>query len=182
MKIAITGSTGGLGTALTTVFCDHNIIKLDRDKGFDLEKNLDDFVLSDFDVYINNAYSSFRQTELLYKLFDKNRDRKSIIISIGSVSSDGNKDYINEYAVHKASLEKACNQLQLIDSECKVSLVKLGRTNTAMVSNRIGYPKMDPIYVANCIKWLIEQPEEIVIKTLTIDQKHSNIKNENANS
>ena len=174
MKIVITGSTGGLGNSLVEIFREHNLVCLDRVNGYDLDKNLDDFILDDFDVYINNAYSGFQQTNLLYKLFEKNKDRYCIIINIGSVSSDGNKDYINQYAINKASLEKTCLQLQLIDSECKVSLIKLGRMNTKMVADRIGYPKMDPNYVANSIKWLVEQPKNIVIKNLTIDQQHSN--------
>lgn len=175
MKVIITGSTGGLGSALVKTFQDCEILCLDRINGFDLNKNIDDFVNDTFDVFINNAHSGFQQTNLLYKLFEKNKSRYCIIVNIGSVSSDGNKDYINEYAVHKASLEKACLQLQLIDSECKVSLVKLGRTNTPMVANRIGYPKMDPNYISQSIRWLVEQPKNIVIKNLTIDQRHSNI-------
>ena len=175
MKVSITGSTGGLGTALVNKFSDCKLKLLDRNKGFDLEKNLNDFVDRDFDVFINNAYSTFKQTELLYKLFESNKNRNCIIINIGSVSSDGNKDYINEYAVHKNALEKSCLQLQLIDSECKVVLVKLGRMDTAMVANRKGYPKMDPMYIAKCIRWLVYQPDTIVIKNLTVDQKHSNV-------
>lgn len=175
MKIIITGSTGGLGSSLVEVFKEHDLVCLDRNKGFDLDKNLDDFVLDNFDVYINNAHSGFHQTSLLYKLFENNKNRYCIIINIGSVSSDGNKDYVNQYAVNKASLEKACLQLQLIDSECKLSLIKLGRMNTKMVANRIGYPKMDTNYIAQTIKWLVDQPKNIVIKNLTIDQQHSNI-------
>ena len=175
MKVSITGSTGGLGTAIVNTFNDCKLHLLDRNKGFDLDKNLNDFVSQDFDVFINNAHSGFRQTELLYKLFESNKNRNCIIINIGSVSSDGNKDYVNEYAVQKNALEKSCLQLQLIDSECKVTLVKLGRTDTAMVANRKGYPKMDPMYIAKCIRWLVEQPENIVIKNLTVDQIHSNI-------
>ena len=101
MKVSITGSTGGLGTAIVNTFSDCELKLLDRNKGFDLEKNLNDFIDQDFDVFINNAHSGFRQTELLYKLFESNKNRNCIIINIGSVSSDGNKDYVNEYAIEE---------------------------------------------------------------------------------
>lgn len=173
--ITITGHTSGIGKALFDNFSleYHPVKGLSRSNGHDLEKDLDSFISNDFQVYINNAYSGFRQTELLYKLFEQNRDRKCLIINIGSVSADGNKDDINEYAVHKASLEKACTQLQLIDSKCKIIHVKLGRTKTPMTEHRSNFPRIEPEYIADTVKWIISQPEQILIKNITIDIMHS---------
>ena len=176
MKIVITGHTSGLGKALYNFLVEqgHTVVGLSRSEGFDLNKNLDMFLLDGWNVYINNAYSGFNQVELLYKLFELNQNRECQIINIGSVSADGNKDQVNEYAVHKAALDKACNQLQLIDTDCKVVQVKLGRMDTPLVAHRTGVPKMDPKYVAQYITQnILYAPKEILIKNLTIDLMHS---------
>lgn len=174
MKISITGHTSGLGKNLYDKLIEsHEVAGMSRANGYDLSTNIEEFVSTDFDVYVNNAHSGYAQTDLLYRLFAKNKDRRCTIINIGSVSSDGNKDTVNEYAVQKSALEKASLQLQLIDSECKLVLLKLGRMNTPMTEHRKMYPRINTSYVVDTIKWLIEQPDEIVIKSMTIDILHS---------
>jgi len=172
--IILTGHTSGIGRAVYQKLSHEFQVKgLSRATGHDLETGVQPFVNDDFDVYINNAYSGFKQTELLYELFKRNKHRPCSIINIGSVSGDGNRDQVNQYAVHKASLEKACNQLQLIDTECKIIHVKLGRVNTPMTEHRKQFPRIDPDYVANTIQWIINQPKDILIKNITIDVMHS---------
>jgi len=167
MKITITGTTSGLGQALKNNLADHELKCLDR-PNFDLDKNLDDYVSNDFDVYINNAYSKWAQIDLLYKLFEVNKTRTCKIICIGSVSADGNYDYPNPYAIHKAALDGACHQLQLMSAPCKVFNVKLGRMDTPMSKEKLG-SKLDPNFVATEIIRLIHLPSNVVIKTLTLD-------------
>lgn len=174
MKIVITGHTSGLGKAIYDRFeKKHQVVGLSRSTGHDLSSNIRPFLIDDFDIYVNNAYYNYSQTDLLYRLFDRNKYRDCTIINIGSVSADGNKDTVNEYAVHKAALEKACTQLQLIDSDCRVIHLKLGRMNTPMTEDRNMYPRMNTEYVAETIEWMINQPSNILIKNLTIDIMHS---------
>lgn len=175
MKVCITGSSSGIGLAAKKLFLSKgfDLVLFDRSDGCDLEKNLDAFLSSDFDVYVNNAHSGFRQVELLYKLWELNNERECTIINIGSVSSDGNKDYVNNYAVEKSALEKACKQIQLINSKMRVCLLKLGRVDTPMVEHIKDVPKLDTSYVASAINWIIDQPKDIVIKNLTIDLVNS---------
>lgn len=174
MIIVITGHTSGLGRAIyDRLSSDNEVIGLSRANGNDLSTDLSTFLIEDFDVYINNAYHGYAQTDLLYKLFEQNKYRKCTVINVGSVSADGNKDTVNEYAVHKAALEKACSQLQLIDSECRVVHLKLGRMNTPMTENRKEYPRMDTGYIADVIEWIIDQPENVLLKNLTVDIMHS---------
>lgn len=174
-KIYITGHTSGLGAALYDFFDreDCVLIGMSRSNGYDLDKNLIDFVHDDFSIYINNAHSGYQQTRLLYQLFEKNQGRRCVIVNIGSVSADGNKDSLNEYAVQKAALEKACTQLQLIDTDCRIVHIKLGRMNTPMTEHRAMYPRMHPAYVARSIGWVLSQPNEILVKNLTLDVMHS---------
>lgn len=171
MNVVITGHTSGLGRELY-LRSKNNAIGLSRSNGYDLTKNLDDFCV-DFDIFFNNAYSGWKQVDLLYKLFEKNKDRKCMIVNIGSVSADGNYDVVNKYAVHKSALDKACTQLQLIDSECKVIQIKLGRMDTPLVANKIAR-KMDPAMIADIIHDTVSSiPEECLLKTFTLDLMNS---------
>lgn len=174
MKIVITGHTSGLGKSLYQKFSkDYDVIGLSRTNGYDLSLNLEPFITQDFDIFINNAYHKYSQVDVLYGLFDRNKYKSCTIINVGSVSADGNKDTINEYAIHKSALEKACTQLQLIDSECKVVHLKLGRMNTPMTEHRKEYPRMDTDYIADTVEWIVKQPKDILIKNLTLDIMHS---------
>jgi len=176
MKIVITGHTSGIGKALYDLMTEqgHTVVGLSRSNGFDLSKNIDMFLLKDWDIYINNAQYEFKQTELLYKLFEENKNRDCQIINIGSVSSDnaGYRDYVNEYSVYKTALETACSQLQFCDPDCKIILIKPGRTDTPLVAERVTY-KIDPQYMAECIMWVMYQPKRILVKSITIDSMHS---------
>lgn len=174
MKIVITGHTSGLGKALYDGLSEkHDVLGLSRQNGHDLGVDLCPFLVDNFDVYINNAYHRYAQVDLLYQIFDRNKYRKCTIINVGSVSADGNKDTVNEYAIHKSALEKACSQLQLIDSECKVVHLKLGRMDTPMTSHKRDYPQMEPKYVANTVEWIMSQPDDILVKNITLDIMHS---------
>lgn len=174
MKIVITGHTSGLGKTLYDRLSEkHEVLGLSRCNGHDLSIDLFPFIIDDFDVYINNAYHQYAQVDLLYQIFDRNKYRQCSIINIGSVSADGNRDSVNEYAVHKSALEKACSQLQLIDSECKVIHLKLGRMNTPMTDHKKEYPRMDTDYISSVIEWIMNQPSDILIKNFTLDIMHS---------
>ena len=179
-RIYITGTSGGLGSAIKhelepSLFVE--VVDLNL-PDYDLEGDLDRFLV-DFDVFINCAYSQdagFAQTELLYRLFEANKHRDCQIINIGSVSADGDRKEVNQYAIHKAALEKACSQLSLIESECRVSLIKPGRMKTRMTDHRSEFYRMDPQHVAKAIVWMMETPKELNVKSLTLDVHNSNRK------
>jgi len=168
MRVYITGSTKGLGKALKKEFSKlkFEIVGLDRPE-YDLS-NTDNYVKDDFVIYINNAHYEYAQTDLLYKLVEANKERQCHIINIGSVSSDGDRKAINQYAIHKTALEKACTQLSLVNSKCKITLIKPGRIDTDMIKETIA-PKMDPREVARAIVWTAIQPRHINIKSVTVD-------------
>lgn len=168
MKIVITGTTSGLGKACKEQFTHYEIESLDRPT-YDLDVDLDAYVKNDFDVYINNAYSGYKQVELLYKLFEANKNRDCLIINIGSVVADKTYERVYPYAIHKKALADACLQLQQIDSQCKITHLRLGRMETLMTEHRPG-PKLDPGTIATYIEnVLLHLPPTVVIKDLTID-------------
>lgn len=169
MRVYITGTTRGLGKALAKDFAKikFDVVGLNR-PDYDLSKGLDIFVKEDFLIYINNAQYGFAQTELLYRLFEANKDRECHIINIGSVSSDGDRKVVNQYAIEKTALEKACTQLSLVSKKCKVSLIKPGRIDTDLIATTEG-PKLDPREVSRAILWTAIQPRYVNIKSMTID-------------
>jgi len=168
VRVYITGTTKGLGRALKKQFTKLNVEVVGLDRPDYNLKIIDSYVRDDFDIYINNAQYNFAQVDLLYKLIEKNKDRDCHIINIGSVSSDGDRKNVNHYAIQKTALEKACTQLTLCNTKCKVSLIKPGRMNTDMVKD-IDAPKLDPREVARAIVWVAAQPKHINIKSISID-------------
>lgn len=176
MKTVITGTTRGLGEALALRFRREmifgEVVELNR-PAWDITKHIKDIVKehTDFDVFVNNAHSGFAQTELLYKLFEANRDRDCIIINIGSTSADGDRMTINPYAIQKKALDAACTQLQLVPSKCKVIQIKLGHMDTAMIRH-VDSPKMHPTEVARKIVEIYNMCiGDNYFKTVTLDNK-----------
>lgn len=168
MRIAITGTTSGLGAACKARFAEHDIREYNRPE-YDLQRTVGAMVRRDWDVFINNAYSGWAQVDLLYKLFDLNKDRQCTIINISSVCADKLYDYAYPYSVHKKALDLACQQLQQIDSKCRVINVKLGRLDTPMVAHRSG-PKMDPSEIADEIARIIDRGHgPMLIKEIVFD-------------
>ena len=84
----ITGTRRGLGEALS--------------KFYDTVDTLEEC-----DVFINCKHDGFQQVELLYEAAELDKR----IINIGSNSPDGNKSWRHPYAVQKAALDKANEQL-----------------------------------------------------------------------
>ena len=171
MRNYITGTTRGLGKALLEVFSGWkgSWEGLDRPK-YNLS-NVDKYVKTDFDTYVINAHYEYSQIELLYKLFEANKNRKCNIVVIGSVSADGDRKTVNQYAIQKKALDAAVTQLQLVQSEIIITNIKLGRIDTDLVAHLVE-PKMDVYLVAQKIlNVLLHNESGCYFKTLTIDTK-----------
>ena len=173
-NIYITGTTRGLGKALKEryeiEYPFFDVIGLDRPE-YELNKlNIKKFVKTDFDIYILNAHYEWSQTELLYDLFEANKNRDCQIVVIGSVSADGDRKEVNKYAIQKKAVDAAVTQLQLVPSKCVITQIKLGRMDTDLVKH-IKAKKMNPLDIARKIYELIEFNNNIdhYIKTVTID-------------
>lgn len=168
--IYVTGTTRGLGKALYGELCIQNrdVFGLNRPE-YELGKNLRNYIKTDFEMFILNAHHDWDQVNLLYKLFEANMSRKCSIITISSVSADGDRKEVNEYAIQKKALDAACTQLQLVKSNCTITNVKLGRVDTDMVKD-VDAKKMDPDQISRAIIELINvSSENFYIKTVTID-------------
>lgn len=141
MKFYITGTRRGLGQALAQKYGNCNS-------------------LEECDIFINCKHEDFKQVDLLYKA----AELKKKIINISSNSGDGNKPYPHIYAVQKAAIDKANEQLfyQNVDT----TSVRFGWIDTPRVEHVDEY-KMSVKYCVEVIDWIINQPHRIKEITIT---------------
>lgn len=139
-KFYITGTRRGLGKALEEKYGNcHN--------------------LDTCDIFINCKHDGFSQIDLLYKAAELNK----IIINIGSNSSDGIKDAKHIYAIEKAALDKANEQL--FYNGVDTCIVKFGFLDTERVAH-VDKKKMSVNYAVSVIDWMLQQPHRI--KEITV--------------
>jgi len=102
MKIAITGHTQGLGQAFLNHFQSHTVIGFSRSNGYnivspaDRNKILDE--IKDFDIFINNAYNNYddSQLQLLIDVYNIWKGTDKIIINISSRYTNGTEKYCKD--------------------------------------------------------------------------------------
>jgi NADP-dependent 3-hydroxy acid dehydrogenase YdfG len=178
-KIAITGHTLGIGAAIGKMLSENNyeVIGFSRANGYDIS-NLDMRnklieSIDGADIFINNAYSGWAQTELLFAVFTKWKNLDKHIINIGSMSGDGVKSFVHKYAIEKSALDIASMQLNNIDdAKCRVSNIRPGWVKTKSIEHlNVQSPMLDPNEVAKTVEWLIQLPHNINISTLSIFAK-----------
>ena len=91
MKLAITGHTSGLGLAIYNHFKnDYQVFGFSKSNGFNIKdpnsrkKILD--ISQDFDIFVNNAYNNFDNSQLLLleEIFELWKGKNRIIVNISS--------------------------------------------------------------------------------------------------
>ena len=177
LKIAITGHTSGLGESLFNHFRQkgYTVEGFSRSNGYDLS-NSESYQrimqkIKFFDVFINNAHFGWSQVELLFLAFELWKLQPKHIINISSNSSDGNKDFVHPYAVKKAALDKACEQLNAVkEAHCRVTNLRPGWMDTKRASkiNVNNDPKISPYEVTTVIDWIIRLPKSLHISTMSM--------------
>ena len=139
MKFSINGTRRGLGQAL--------------------EKKYGNVDLEDCDVFINCKHDGFSQVDLLYKAAELNKR----IINIGSNSPDQDKKIPWKYAVQKAALDKANEQL--FYQGVNTTIVRFGYFDSPRVEF-IDAKKMSIDYCVGVIGWVLRQPHRV--KDITV--------------
>lgn len=174
-KLAITGHTDGIGGALVELIKDeYEILGMSRTNGFYLTKEgIVERIFEtakDCDIFVNNAFCRSRQTEL-YDIFYDNwkTDPTKHIINIGSklrlnVDETGFIGQNNPYSNEKRDLHlRWMANLHDSDRRCKISNISPGFVDTKF-SSYSKLPegmKLDKFEVANYIKWILGQPDNI---------------------
>jgi NAD(P)-dependent dehydrogenase (short-subunit alcohol dehydrogenase family) len=112
------------------------------------------------DVFINCKHDGFSQVEMLYKAAEKNKR----IVNIGSNSADGIKDHFHTYAVEKAALDKANEQL--FYQGVATSIIRFGYIDTERVAE-VKKPKINLNDAVEIIDWVISCSYNIKELTVT---------------
>lgn len=141
MKFYITGTRRGLGKALE-------------------EKYGNCSSLEECDVFINCKHWGYDQVILLYKAAELGKK----IINIGSNSPDQDKKQPWPYAVEKAALDKANEQLyyQGVDT----SIIRYGYFESPRIEHLDVY-KMSMEYCVGIVDWVLNQPHRVKDITIT---------------
>jgi len=147
MKIAITGHKQGIGKEFTKQLSarGHDIVGISRSDGDNIRRTLHTASLIEpCDMLINNAQSAYAQTELLYEVWQRWRNKKKYIWNISSMMTespvnevpDDHDDMImTQYYSQKTTLEHASRQLRYKASWPMISIIKPGGVATQVNMN-----------------------------------------------
>lgn len=173
LKIAITGHTKGIGKACADLLGQsHEIHGMSRSNGFDINNTKPIIMMTNScDVFINNAYSGTKQSELFDELFNLWRtDDTKTIVNINSRSKyDGVRTTL--YGADKKHLDHIAQSNVFSDMNKRVRVINInpGYVDTDMIPDRAkDYNKLTPMKVAETIKWCLDQPQEVEINELSI--------------
>lgn len=134
MKVAITGTTSGLGKCISSKYVD--VVNFSRTNGFNINQPYKIVQRSgEADIFYNNAHSEFYQVQLFYMLVDMWRnDSSKTIVNISSDAPEKSRTQ-NMYAAEKAALDYATMQcLHDPGVRCNIVLVKPGYIDTPRVA------------------------------------------------
>mgnify|MGYP003642692519 CR=1 FL=1 len=175
MKIAITGHSKGIGKALfEELSTEHEVEGFSRSNGFDIQQtNMIVRAVKGSDVFVNNAFNGFNQTELLKEVFNIWRDDKSKTIvnivsrskyfRVGTTRSD-------EYCMQKRGLSDMAEVFQFLEKKkCRIININPGYVRTEMVSDLSeDIDMLTPEECAGLIAWAINQPQHIEVGELSL--------------
>ena len=183
MKILVAGNPEyGLAKAIKEKFPDADFVSRSYG-GFDLsipstQREIAEKAM-DYDVFIAvSCVWRFAQTEYVQEVAKRWLERgHGYIIAIGSSADTPVKGTAWMYPAEKKALRAYCRQLSQIsagENDCglKVTYLSPGNLHTPKQDEKMpDTPKLNCEYVADVIKWLIEQPTDINISELCLDKK-----------
>lgn len=166
MKIAITGSSSGIGSCISDEFKKqgHTVVGFNRSEGWDISNELtQDKIVEqsvDCDLFINNAHSGFSQVDLLFKLQKSWQGQKKIIANIGSSITMrwDTKNRDSRYRNEKLALDDACEFLWNKDVWPHIMIFKPCATDTERMAHWKGN-KASPKDIADFLIYCINQKQ-----------------------
>ena len=182
MKIALTGHTRGIGNAIKQLLePEHEIIGFSRTNGYNInEPNVIYELAKDADVFINNAQFQDYQLKLFDLFWNDWKYKHKTIINMNSHS---------KYPELKASFGAYVKNKQALDANvkaktlrmragvstfnCRVTNLIIGWTDTDMIKFLRHIKKMQPSKVAETVKCVLEQPQDVQIFELGIWHQNS---------
>ena len=145
MNIAITGHASGIGSGLYNFYKNENCIGFDLTNGYNINTDIDDILIKSkhCNVFINNAYSKNKQSELATAWHKMHADDDYLLVNINSVFVNMSKDEqltikspcLMEYIKYKTKLKQASEFINNSKDRCKSVNILIGLTNTQFINN-----------------------------------------------
>lgn len=139
MKIAITGHTSGIGKGILEHYsAEHEVIGFSLENGYDINdysRILEE--TKDCDVFINNAYSHYKQSELVTEWAKIHCNNKHLIISTSSIAAEPLLEienlfpHLKPYGEEKYAINKASWDVNHSEALCKSSIIMPGVVETS---------------------------------------------------
>lgn len=175
MKIAITGTSSGIGLAIKNLLeTEHEIVSLDITDGYTIDDLSIIKHILDADIFINNAYSKTKpeaQQLLFDTVYGEWKHTEKQIINIGSLSKYYNLEVFKfpVYTNAKKALDEAhCAALLQKDRTVRMTQICPGYTDTYLIDN-LDVPKMNTHDVALAVEYCIKMARQgIEIADFTI--------------
>lgn len=157
----------------------HSTVCFSRSTGYDFgDKDTIKRVINDaqdVDVFVNlYANFFFQQTMLAHQLWhhwvEQGANNKRII-NVGSTTDNVRRGKVNRYHHEKLALKEMSNALGIVgvwENAPKVSHISFGTLHNRQEDNP-GRNTMGLDLAAHYIEWLLCQPEDVNINTLSID-------------
>jgi len=175
MKIAITGHSKGIGKALTDYFEQqgHTVIGFSRSNGFDITQlSSRQHILNELttcDIFINNAYATKAQHQLLIDAIQLWEGTTNTIINIDSKSTlmKTIPNYMEEY-VHDKTQQKEIIKNRLFKARPHIINFTVGLVDTDM-AKVFSSKKIDPANLAKFIYTLIEFKTTVAVQDVIVE-------------
>ena len=139
MKIAITGHTSGIGIGILEYYSgEHEVIGFSLENGY----NINDYnrileETKDCDIFINNAYSHYTQSEIVSEWAKVHSNDKHLIISTSSIAAEPLLEienmfpHLKPYGDEKYAINKASWNVNHSEALCKSSVIMPGVVETS---------------------------------------------------
>jgi NADP-dependent 3-hydroxy acid dehydrogenase YdfG len=182
MPVGITGHTKGIGAAIASEFINRGeeIFGFSRSNGFDIthpdtiDRILSILAENNCHTLVLNAQAGFIQTNQLYAVLKRWRDDPTkTIITISSNASDDTRRNAWPYSVQKLALDAAMDQMHAL-SKCRLINIKPGVVDTEFANVLpTTVKRIDVGDVVRAIMFAYDQPENILIKSITIQPRQN---------
>lgn len=139
MKIAITGHTSGIGKGILEYYSgEHEVIGFSLENGYDINdynRILEE--TKDCDIFINNAYSYYIQSEIVSEWAKVHSNDKHLIISTSSIAAEPLLEienlfpHLKPYGDEKYAINKASWNVNHSEALCKSSVIMPGVVETS---------------------------------------------------
>jgi NADP-dependent 3-hydroxy acid dehydrogenase YdfG len=137
MKVAITGHTQGFGNSLYRMFKSqkHDVLGFSRNNGFDIGNNVlrEQIIneVTDFDIFINNAYHPQGQIDMLNEILNCWSNTEKIVVNISSTIVYKDSPYFEgDLKLYRDSKIKLNNLIKDYKGSVKILNVMPGLLNT----------------------------------------------------